>query len=300
MLEKQDFQQKQEFFDFVPNDGNGDGISGSLWSWNPTMLDDANKPQALETGMSWQSADVLIASCSLTDAARVRRLFQVSVVAAVFLAAVIPAALLAQRRQVFAVRGSQPTLILPAPPRQLRRNLERAKRFVAEGQYTEAVELLDAILSEPDSEDYFIKNHRVAAAKSGEDKIEDAAPGGLGERIGGLFQPASPLRNTIERYLGTTRTTLKTEACRVLGTLPRQGREFYELQVGKTARRSLDQAIASRDIETVDEISRRYFHTQAGYEATLLLARYALDNNLPTTAAIHLTRLRSASSSQTV
>jgi outer membrane protein assembly factor BamB len=183
------------------------------------------------------------------------------------------------------------TLVLPAPPRELRRSLERAERYVEEGRYTSAVELLDAILSAPDSEDYFLRS---------EDDREEADQ--LEEEIANEPVPQPPGRfpNVRPRPVlapepqtgGTTRNTLKTKACRILGSLPKQGREFYELQVGKTARRELDAAVQARKIDKVDEISRRYFHTEAGYEATLLLARHAMDHGLPTTAAIHLARLR--------
>ena len=141
------------------------------------------------------------------------------------------------------------SLTIAAPPRELRRNLERAQKAIAAEQYTEAVELLDAILSAENAEDFFLSDGK---------------------------------------------TTLKSAACRVLGTLPRRGREFYELQVGHTARRALADAVAQRDLNHVGEISRRFFHTDAGYEATFLLARAALDKNLPTTALIHLRRLRDA------
>ncbi len=208
----------------------------------------------------------------------------------------LPAVLDGQiRRQGFR-QSSLPTLVLPAPPRQLRRNLERAQRFVDAGQYTEAVDLLDAILSAPDSEDFFIKQKLDQAVSEDEAENDEQLDDDLRLEPAQRqpFMPASPLRNETPRELGTNRTTLKTEACRILGSLPRQGREFYELQVGKTAKRALQSAVESHDINAVDEISRRYFHTAAGYEATLLLARHALDNNLPTTASIHLTRLREA------
>jgi outer membrane protein assembly factor BamB/thioredoxin-like negative regulator of GroEL len=86
--------------------------------------------------------------------------------------------------------------------------------------------------------------------------------------------------------------SLKREALRLLGTLPEAGREFYELQVGSTAQRALDEAIDRRSFHDLQEVSRRYFHTPAGYQATLLLARWDMDQNRPLAAALNLQRLR--------
>ena len=43
------------------------------------------------------------------------------------------------------------------------------------------------------------------------------------------------------------------------------------------------------------EVSRRFFHTEAGYEATLLLGLYHLDHGQPLAAALALSRLRDES-----
>ena len=78
----------------------------------------------------------------------------------------------------------------------------------------------------------------------------------------------------------------------MLGALPQQGREIYELQAGSTARRQLNAAIEARDFEALNDVGRRYFHTEAGYQATYLLGRYCLDQQRPVAAAIHFKRLR--------
>lgn len=86
--------------------------------------------------------------------------------------------------------------------------------------------------------------------------------------------------------------SLKAEAGRLIGEMPPEGRESYELQFGARARRMLTEAAAAGDIAGIAEVTRRFFYTQAGFEATLLLARHHLDHDRPLAAALGLERLR--------
>ncbi len=124
-----------------------------------------------------------------------------------------------------------------------------------EKQYGDAVVALNEILDRGDTEDFFLS-----------DSPEDG---------------------------GTV--SLKQRARQLLGSMPRAGREIYELQVGSEARRLLEQAIERFDIDGIREVSRRFFHSRVGYEATMLLARFELDQGMPLAAAMHLERLRRAS-----
>ncbi|MBN2217204.1 MAG: PQQ-binding-like beta-propeller repeat protein, partial [Pirellulales bacterium] len=90
--------------------------------------------------------------------------------------------------------------------------------------------------------------------------------------------------------------SLQAEANRILGSMPGEGRELYELQYGSEARQLLDRAVAKRDRDLLDEISRRFFHTAAGREATFLLGRYDLDHGEPLAAALTLQQLRDEAS----
>ena len=94
--------------------------------------------------------------------------------------------------------------------------------------------------------------------------------------------------------------SLKTEAERLVGTLPVEGRKAYELQFGARAAQLLNAAAAAGDITQLQDIARRYFHTQAGYQATLLLGRYQLDHDRPLAAALCLQRLEDAPSAASV
>ncbi|MEX2560265.1 MAG: PQQ-binding-like beta-propeller repeat protein, partial [Pirellulales bacterium] len=86
--------------------------------------------------------------------------------------------------------------------------------------------------------------------------------------------------------------SLKSEAQRLIGRMPADGRAAYELQYGAGARRMLDEAARAGDGAALAEVSRRFFHTQAGYEATYLLAATELDRGRPLSAALCLKRLQ--------
>jgi len=86
--------------------------------------------------------------------------------------------------------------------------------------------------------------------------------------------------------------SLKGQAQAMLGEMPRQGRDSYELLYGAQARTLLAKAVESGDANGLAEVSRRFFHTQAGYEATLLLGLCHLDRGSPLAGALVLKRLK--------
>ncbi len=86
--------------------------------------------------------------------------------------------------------------------------------------------------------------------------------------------------------------SLKAEAQRLVGQMPRQGRELYELQYGARARRMLADALESGDLTALAEVSHRFFHTQSGYQATYLLGLNHFDHGRPRAGAMTLQRLR--------
>ncbi|MBN1911174.1 MAG: PQQ-binding-like beta-propeller repeat protein [Pirellulales bacterium] len=89
--------------------------------------------------------------------------------------------------------------------------------------------------------------------------------------------------------------SLKAEAQRLIGQMPSKGRELYELQFGARAKQTLAEAIREGDAQRLAEVSRRFFHTQAGYEATFLLGVHHHDVGQPLAAALTFQRLRSES-----
>ncbi|HEX7448902.1 MAG TPA: PQQ-binding-like beta-propeller repeat protein, partial [Pirellulales bacterium] len=97
-----------------------------------------------------------------------------------------------------------------------------------------------------------------------------------------FFQPDRQQRNY---------RSLKSEAQRLLGAMPAEGKASYELQYGAEARRMLDAAIDKGDLSGVAEVARKYFHTRAGYEATYLLGAAQMQRGEPLAAALSLGRL---------
>lgn len=93
------------------------------------------------------------------------------------------------------------------------------------------------------------------------------------------------------RFSGGTRSSLKAEARRLLGELPERGLDFYELHRGTDARLALERAIESGDLESLMEVTRMYFHTEAGYDAMLLLGYRYLSDGQPLAAAYCFQRL---------
>ena len=85
--------------------------------------------------------------------------------------------------------------------------------------------------------------------------------------------------------------SLKAEAGRLIAGLPADGRAVYELQFGARARQMLKEATAHGNLAEVAEVSRQFFYTEAGQEATFLLARHHLDQDRPLAAALTLERL---------
>lgn len=158
-----------------------------------------------------------------------------------------------------AADGEKVSIFRPAP-RDLTLALSRAKKAISEERYSDAVSELGRLLEESDE-----------AATNGELQAQDYFVGGRSDT--GTF------------------TSLKSEAQRLLGSMPAKGREWYELQFGAQAKASLEAAVSKRDPEMLAGTSRRYFHTKAGYEATLLLGRHHLDHGRPLAAALCFKRL---------
>ena len=85
--------------------------------------------------------------------------------------------------------------------------------------------------------------------------------------------------------------SIKSETNRLIGSLEKPGRDAYELQFRARADRMLEQAVAADDTAGIVAVARRWFHTPAGYRATLLAAIEALEANQPLAAAAWLDRL---------
>ncbi len=164
-------------------------------------------------------------------------------------------------RQAEAVRGGEEPEMMPVfvpAPSDVRRPWMRASRAIDEGRYSDAAFELGRLLAneatdQAEGQDFFL-------------------PGTDADRSGAT-------------------TSLRGEVARMLAQLPAAGRQAYELQFGTQARALLDEAVSAGDAGLLEEVIRRFFHTRAGQEATLLAGRTALSRGQAMVAARHLQRL---------
>jgi outer membrane protein assembly factor BamB len=84
----------------------------------------------------------------------------------------------------------------------------------------------------------------------------------------------------------------KQQAVDRIGRLPASARESYENEFGQMARRMLEDATSRCDRAALEEVVRRFFQTQAGYDAAYLLGNRLLDASMPLAAAAQFDRLR--------
>ena len=166
-----------------------------------------------------------------------------------------------------AQKATTPNIFLPAP-RLLKQHLSRAHRAIADKQYSDAVSHLGTILTE-------------------EIEPEDTDdPEGTN----------SPVEENQDYFVETPEApgsyvSLKGEAQRLLGSLPPVALQLYELQYGSDATRMLDEALATGDFSNLTTITRKYFHTSAGYEAAILLGHRDRDHGRPLAAALNFKRV---------
>ncbi|HEV3257311.1 MAG TPA: PQQ-binding-like beta-propeller repeat protein, partial [Gemmataceae bacterium] len=85
--------------------------------------------------------------------------------------------------------------------------------------------------------------------------------------------------------------SVRSEANRLLSTLPPQGLEHYRLSYGAIARDMLNQAKSNSDPALLAQVAQRYLYTDAGQEAANLLATYLLDRGQFAQAALWFERL---------
>ena len=147
------------------------------------------------------------------------------------------------------------------PPRSIQQRVREAERSIAEKQFSDAVVRLGDMLQRDVSE---IENLDL----SGQDFFLPAESGGSGMRV--------------------YRDSLLRKARDLIATLPVDARETYRLRYGPLARKILSEAASTRDWSAVEDVRRKYFHTHAGYEASLLLAHRALTLGQPLFASLLL------------
>jgi outer membrane protein assembly factor BamB/tetratricopeptide (TPR) repeat protein len=89
------------------------------------------------------------------------------------------------------------------------------------------------------------------------------------------------------------RVSVRTEANRLIGELPPDGLESYQVKYGQTANDRLKVALDTNDPALLAEVALRYLHSKAGADATNLLGTYYLDRGEYLMSALSFERLLS-------
>ena len=79
--------------------------------------------------------------------------------------------------------------------------------------------------------------------------------------------------------------SIRIVATKLIGRFSKQGRDFYQREVGPKADERLKDAMEKGDYRLVNDVSMRYFHSKAGAESTVLMGRHHLDRGRYNAAA---------------
>ena len=142
--------------------------------------------------------------------------------------------------------------VLILAPREFERRLKLAQNAVDEKDYAEAIDILETLL------------HSTNEDSVGEDFF--------------VGKPSSA------RY----QDSLKSRAENLLANLPREAKELYELQFGTIAKRLLAEALKTRDVSKIEEVRRRFFATESGATAAILLGHVYIDTGRARLATVCL------------
>ena len=158
------------------------------------------------------------------------------------------------------VRRSLPGRFIEAP-RSVQQQLREAERALEDERYSDAVVRLGDLL----------------ASEAG--ALEDTDLSGQDFFLG--------IKDKLAPGVPVTQSFMRT-ARAMIGTLPAAALETYELRYGPLARKMLEDAASTRDWTKVREVRRKYFHTLAGYDASLLLAQHEMFGGHPLAASLLL------------
>ncbi len=98
-------------------------------------------------------------------------------------------------------------------------------------------------------------------------------------------------RTTTDGKRADVMVSIRQEADRMVAALPKEGKEFYQLNYGALAAGLLKEAKEKASPELLGRILRIYLHTQAGAEAAVLLGTYQLDRGNYFAASLCFDRL---------
>jgi outer membrane protein assembly factor BamB len=139
--------------------------------------------------------------------------------------------------------------------RKLRGKMEAAQDKVNSGEWGDACHLLQGLLEAP----------------------QDS------------FAPVVRTNKDGKQYISYV--SVKSEANRMIGDLPEEGKKFYRANHNPTAQRLLDDGLKQDDWEQVARVAVNYLNTDAGGEAASLLATHWLDRGDFHAAALYFEKL---------
>ena len=142
--------------------------------------------------------------------------------------------------------------IFVPPPRELLRPMTQASKAIEKQDYPRAIALLGEILQNDENEDYLMA---------------------LPDREGKISR------------------SLRATAAEMLGSIPAKEREVYQLRYGIPAEQMLEEAISENDYLKISQIVRRFFYTEAGYTAAMLLGHHHLEQGRPIASAFAFQRV---------
>ncbi|MEM1225228.1 MAG: PQQ-binding-like beta-propeller repeat protein [Planctomycetota bacterium] len=169
---------------------------------------------------------------------------------------------------IFRSRGVMPAAEPLPMPRGLRQQVRQGQEAILEGRLNEGVVILGDLLRREaqlggidDAEwlqDYFILDPESELLENSR-KLAEMDRRQQRDIEAWKAQSPSPI-------------SLMTLIREIIGRLPKAGLDVYELQYGPLARKALREASRKRDWNAVASVRRQFFHTLAGYEASMLLA----------------------------
>jgi outer membrane protein assembly factor BamB len=158
---------------------------------------------------------------------------------------------LAQMPQI----GQHGGVITLPTDRKAQQVMQKGQELIEEKEWNKAVEALQYLLNTP--EDGFVQ-------------ITREAPG------------RAPI---------TLWVSIRSEANRLIGTMPGDGLKVYEEMYGREAANRLADARDHNDVQMLADVAQRYLHTKAGNKAAELLGTRSLERDEPLMAALYFERL---------
>lgn len=153
------------------------------------------------------------------------------------------------------------------PPRSVRQQIREANDALQQERFSDAVVRLGDLLRRlsqdnlPETaQDYFLNRASLGEPQNG-------LPGRSADEIADEADADEVLEGGLEDA-----TTVMRQVREMIGRLPERAMEVYELRYGPLAAKILSEAEPARDWYALEQVRREFFHTEAGYRATYLLA----------------------------